>query len=272
MNDGGAGPRHFVAGLSDDAATSIGDPQHDAAVRMTSVPDVEGPDGEARQLPAASLRADRVAVSFALHLAVCAVLVSIGLSSHHAPLVETPLVVDVISAREFDEMRRPPAASLDAAADAGEAATAALSTPAHSAAVHSTPASRQDDMIRPSLMLSEQALQAPRNRPLQRQLAGLEDEEHVAQLCDLEAMEQIHLWKPSLQPDRLVDYARSDPRMEEGAFVAKGGAFRSGRQWYEISYRCELDAGRRKVVGFAFRVGDAIPRAEWTALNLPAVH
>lgn len=121
-------------------------------------------------------------------------------------------------------------------------------------------------------MLSERALQAPHNRALRRELTSVADDEQVAQLCDLEAMEQIHVWKPSLQPDRLVDYALSDPRMDGSAFAAKGGAFRSGHQWYEVSYHCELDASRNKVVDFSFRVGDPIPRAEWTALNLPTLH
>lgn len=121
-------------------------------------------------------------------------------------------------------------------------------------------------------MLSDLALGQPHNRGLRRELGRLVDEDRIAQLCDLEAMEQIHAWKADFQPDRLVDYALSDTRMEGRTLTAHGGAFRSQRKWYEVSYRCELDPGLRKVVGFAFRVGAAIPREEWTADNLPSLH
>lgn len=50
----------------------------------------------------------------------------------------------------------------------------------------------------------------------------------------------------------------------------KGGAFRSKRKWYNIQFKCELDAGSGEVVSFAFLVGDAIPRDEWQEHNLVA--
>lgn len=128
------------------------------------------------------------------------------------------------------------------------------------------------DMIRPSRMLSERALADPRSRAARRALATLAGEERIAQLCDLEAMEQIHAWQPGYQPDRLVDYARADTRLRETTFTATGGAFRSHRTWYEVSFHCELDASLAKVVSFAFKVGEPIPREEWSALSLPARH
>ncbi|MBS7536290.1 DUF930 domain-containing protein [Ancylobacter sonchi] len=127
-------------------------------------------------------------------------------------------------------------------------------------------------MIRPTRMLSEQALADPRSRATRRALATLAEEERIAQLCDLEAMEQIHVWQPGYQPDRLVDYARADTRMRGNSLIAGGGAFRSHLKWYEVSFSCDLDAGLRRVVGFAFKVGAPIPRQDWTSLNLPAVH
>ncbi|MBY3174417.1 DUF930 domain-containing protein [Rhizobium leguminosarum] len=50
----------------------------------------------------------------------------------------------------------------------------------------------------------------------------------------------------------------------------KGGAFRSRRKWYNIQFKCELDAGSGKIVSSAFLVGDAIPRDEWQEHNLVA--
>ncbi|WP_369807014.1 DUF930 domain-containing protein [Ancylobacter radicis] len=208
-----------------------------------------------------------IGASLVFHLALLALALLAAirpLSAPEAPAIET----EVISAAEF-------AAATGRATLSDPAPSVVAPAPAPAlpgAAAKPARAAPPPDMIRAERMLSDAALHEPRNRPLRRQLTTLADDEYVAQLCDFEAMEQIHRWRASLQPDRLVDYALSDPRWEDGAFVAQGGAFRSGRAWYEVAYRCELDAARRAVAGFAFRVGPPIPRSEWSALNLPAVH
>lgn len=182
------------------------------------------------------------------------------------------LQAEVISARDFDTLRGmtpPPEPEMPPPA-AGEPLPSIPPLPRTAAAPRAR-AATQPEMIRPTRLLSEQALDSPRSRGLRRSLATLADEERIAQLCDLEAMEQVAAWNPAYRPDRLVDYALSDTRMEGDTLVAHGGAFRSRRQWYEISFRCELDAGQRKVAGFAFHVGEAIPREEWASDNLAAV-
>lgn len=195
------------------------------------------------------------------------------------PLMEPPeppaLETEVISARDFDALHpSAPASPLTTSVAPSEASIPAqVDAPVPAApAARPAPAVAPDDTVRPSRMLSGDALASPKNRRLRQQMATLADEERIAQLCDFEAMEQIHAWQHRFQPDRLVDYALSDPHWENGVFVAAGSAFRAGADWFELSYRCELDAARRTVTGFAFRVGPSIPRTEWTALNLPAVH
>ncbi|MFD2143117.1 DUF930 domain-containing protein [Ancylobacter oerskovii] len=211
-----------------------------------------------------------------LHLAVLAPAVRIGTAPPPAPGEGPAVETEIISARDFDGLRSgapPPAVAQPADPAPSVPEAAADATPSASPAVHPpATAARPDDMIRPARMLSARLLADPRGRATRRALATLADEERVAQLCDLEAMEQIHAWQPAYQPDRLVDYARADTRQHGNSLVAGGGAFRSGRKWYEVSFSCDLDAGLREVVGFAFKVGEAIPRQEWTALNLPAVH
>ncbi|WAC25869.1 DUF930 domain-containing protein [Ancylobacter sp. SL191] len=191
------------------------------------------------------------------------------------PLMELPeppaLETEVISARDFDALHPSAPASPLATSAAPAEASLPATVPAAPAA-RPAPAVAPDDTVRPTRMLSGDALASPKNRRLRQQMATLADEERIAQLCDFEAMEQIHAWQHRFQPDRLVDYALSDPHWENGVFVAAGSAFRAGADWFELSYRCTLDATRRTVTGFAFRVGPSIPRTEWTALNLPAVH
>lgn len=210
--------------------------------------------------------------SLALHVALVTAAALLAMSSPLSPTTENAVETEVISARDFDARFRPPPSSPSAAAvPSGEAAAPAAAQPSPVRPEPVAPLG-PPDMVHPSQMLSEQALANPRSRGLRRELGRLVEEDRVAQLCNLEAMEQIHAWRQDFQPDRLVDYARSDTRMEGHTLIAQGGAFRSARNWYEVSYQCELDAGLGKVVGFAFRVGSAIPREEWVADNLPALH
>lgn len=210
--------------------------------------------------------------SLAFHAGLVAAVVLLALSSPLPPVTENAVETEVISARDFDARYRPPPPSApapSAAASSGEPAAPAAAQPPPATPEAVAPAG-PPDMVRPSQMLSEQALGRPGSRGLRRELGRLVEEDRVAQLCNLEAMEQIHAWRRDFQPDRLVDYARSDTRMQDHTLIAQGGAFRSARNWYEVSYRCELDADLGKVVGFAFRVGSAIPREEWAADNLAA--
>lgn len=244
-----------------------------------TAPTIAGADAHlrwtARPRPARPATPAEFIASLALHAALVLAVALFAMSSPLSPMPENAVETEVISARDFDARFAPPPPPPPAAVAPSDEATAPVA--AEPSPVRQEPAApppavplEPPDMVRPSQMLSEQALRKPGSRGLRQQLGRLVEEDRVAQLCNLEAMEQIHVWRRDLQPDRLVDYARSDTRMQDHTFIAQGGAFRSARNWYEVSYRCELDAGLAKVVGFAFRVGAAIPREDWAADNLPA--
>lgn len=237
-----------------------------------SAPEVLLPDRERmRPLRARGTDALPFLGAVVLHLALIGAL-GLRVVEPQMELPEPPAMeVEVISAHDFDA-RHPSAPASSLTTSAAPTAAGIPATAPAAPAAPSAPAVAPDDTVRPSRMLSGDALASPKNRRLRQQMATLADEERIAQLCDFEAMEQIHAWQHRFQPDRLVDYALSDPRWENGVFVAAGSAFRAGANWFELSYRCELDATRRTVTGFAFRVGPSIARAEWSALNLPAVH
>ncbi|MDQ0509476.1 DUF930 domain-containing protein [Ancylobacter amanitiformis] len=257
-------------------------------ILAVSAPEVDLPALDARPARRERLSppadAGRLAGSVGVHLALFAAILFVAVPARLPPIEENAVETEVIDARAFDALRGvTPAPSgaarsetpLPAPDTASEALPSARPTsmPPPVAAVPGTAARPViPDMIQPSRMLSDLALGQPHNRGLRRELGRLVDEDRIAQLCDLEAMEQIHAWQADFQPDRLVDYALSDTRMEGTTLIAHGGAFRNQRKWYEVSYRCELDAGLRKVVGFAFRVGAAIPREEWATDNLPSLH
>ncbi|MGJ4860149.1 DUF930 domain-containing protein [Labrys sp. La1] len=90
--------------------------------------------------------------------------------------------------------------------------------------------------------------------------------ERVGQLCVTELHEQLLHASPSYVPDML-------PReqLEQGTVLEDSkAAFASKSQWYNLSYRCEVDAKVTKVIAFAFQVGNPVPRSDWKSRGLPA--
>ncbi len=126
-------------------------------------------------------------------------------------------------------------------------------------------------MITARTLHSESVLANPRSREAREALKTLEASERVEQLCNLEAMSQIHAWKAEFEPDRVVAFALAGVKLTKTALEAEGAAFRSRKQWYGLRFRCEM-AANGKVAGFQFRVGEAIPRSEWAAHDLPPEH
>jgi hypothetical protein len=178
---------------------------------------------------------------------------------------ETPgVAVDFITGAEYAAETAPPApASVPAAppelpAPAAPPAPSAPSSPAPVAG-----------MIRPTKMLSALALADPRAAQAAKELAHFNGEERAVQLCNLEAIEQIRTWSPRFRPERIIAYATAEEVTAGDTIRAPGAAFLSGGAWYELNYECVLSPGRAVVDGFQFKVGDAIPRAEWDADNLP---
>ena len=126
-------------------------------------------------------------------------------------------------------------------------------------------------MITARTLHSESVLANPRSRGAREALKTLEASERIEQICNLEAMSQIHAWKAEFEPDRVVAFAMAGTKLTRNALEAEGAAFRSRKQWYALHFRCEM-AANGKVAGFQFRVGEPIPRTEWAAHDLPPEH
>jgi hypothetical protein len=133
-------------------------------------------------------------------------------------------------------------------------------------------AARPVPMVRPNIMLSERTLADPRSRQARAALGQMTADERMVQLCDVEAMAQIAAWRKAYEPDRVVDQATAETRIDGVRVIADGAAFRSDRAWYGLKFRCELTADLTKVAAFEFSVGEAIPREDWEELGLAAVH
>lgn len=85
------------------------------------------------------------------------------------------------------------------------------------------------------------------------------------QLCLTELKAQLLNSTPPYQPELLPSH-----RLGEGTvYEILKAAFRADSRWYELSFRCEVDADATRVVSFAFHVGKPIPRSEWRARGFP---
>ncbi|MDW6020193.1 DUF930 domain-containing protein [Mesorhizobium sp. BAC0120] len=97
-------------------------------------------------------------------------------------------------------------------------------------------------------------------------IGNLSRGKRASQLCHTELKYQLLNTSPPYFPELLPTYQPKDGTVIEitrGAFSAQG-------QWYEVSYRCEVDMDATKVISFAFHVGDPIPRSEWKSRRLPS--
>ncbi|WHO74854.1 DUF930 domain-containing protein [Rhizobium sp. BT03] len=132
------------------------------------------------------------------------------------------------------------------------------------------PAPKPAEFVMASRLFSDKVLADPRSRRAREALRGLAGSERSLQLCDLEALEQVRRARPDMRPDLLAPYAMAPEKISGNSVEVRGGALRSNRAWYNIQFKCGLDAGSGKITSFAFLVGDAIPQAEWQAHDLVA--
>ncbi len=132
------------------------------------------------------------------------------------------------------------------------------------------PAAPKRQVVRAETMLAAAALADPRSRRAREEWRRLFPDERIIQLCNLEAMEQVHAWKPAMEPDFVVAYARADVRLDGHRLEAEGAALHDHRAWYQIAYRCEVRPDLEAVAAFEFELGEAIPQELWEELMLPS--
>lgn len=219
------------------------------------------------------LRDPGLPAALCLHI-LLGVLLAIRTVSSFVPMKETSVEVELVSPEALRPSAPPPVADpAPAPAPAAEIAPPAQSAPAlppPEAPAVSEPAGPQA-MITARTLHSESVLANPLSRGTREALKALDAAERIEQLCNLEAMSQIHAWKAQFEPDRVVAYAMAGTKLSKRTLEAEGAAFRSRKQWYFLRFRCEM-AADGKVAGFQFRVGEAIPRSEWAAHDLPPEH
>lgn len=216
-----------------------------------------------------------VAASLGLHLALLVALALLPKIERLQPEPDESVEVELVTPEQIVPDREPEAARPTPPAPSAAPPRTALPEPRAPAtppppvppALPAPPVN-----VRARRLLSDDVLSNPLSRGTREALARLEGAERIEQLCNLEAMGQIHAWKAEFEPDRIVADAMGGTRLVKSVMQADAAAFRSKRQWYRLKFQCELTPDRRKIGGFAFMVGDPIPRSEWRARNLPELH
>ncbi|MDV4153727.1 MULTISPECIES: DUF930 domain-containing protein [Rhizobium] len=220
--------------------------------------------------------------SFALHaIAILLLLLLLPKAEPPLPLPDDGLSVEIVPQAVESLKMSEPARTLSpeqakpeaAKPEAEPAAPVANNPPAAampSVAPITLPVPKPMEFVEARQLFSDKVLADPRSRRAREALRGLAGSERNLQLCDLEALEQVRRAQPAMAPDALAPYAMAAEKVSGNSVEVKGGAFRSKRKWYNIQFKCELDAGSGKVVSFAFLVGDAIPQDEWQEHNLVA--
>ena len=102
----------------------------------------------------------------------------------------------------------------------------------------------------------------------ERSLQMLAPAERLEQLCDYTAMTRIRTEKREFRPDRAVANAMAEPKTKDDTIEVTGGAFRSKKKWYALSYRCTATSNHLKIVTFNYTVGAEIPEAKWASFGL----
>jgi hypothetical protein len=223
-----------------------------------------------------SLPSAGAAASLLLHAALLALLI-IG---QLAPTVDVPPVrsidVDLLSMAQFATLLAPPPAQAPALpaphALSGALAAAPVEAPAAAPAEQPAPkpATPSNGPFRATAYYAAGVLADPANAEVRAGMHKLAGSERISQLCNIEAVEQIRRARPEYDPDTVVPYAMAGTGLQRGMFLAPGGAFRSRRVWYAISFRCQPAADLEHVEAFEFTLGDAIPHELWEEHNLTA--
>ncbi|MDB5529682.1 MAG: conserved hypothetical exported protein [Devosia sp.] len=204
-----------------------------------------------------------------LHAMLLALLLHQARALPDAP-PEHSIAIDLVTAEQYaaatalPAIVTAPASKASVARPPPEAAPVAPPSPAPSTGVPPS------GMVHPTQLLGAGVLAEPASKEVRETLPLLGGDERKVQLCNIEALAQIHAADPKLDPDVLVAYAMADMDVSATSVTADGGAFRSQKQWYGFKFRCAVAADLKSVTDFSFAIGEPIPKSEWESHDLTA--
>ncbi|RVD54523.1 DUF930 domain-containing protein [Mesorhizobium sp. M2D.F.Ca.ET.185.01.1.1] len=90
-------------------------------------------------------------------------------------------------------------------------------------------------------------------------------DQRIANLCanvlnqELQSADYAPKWLPTI------------PLKQGNVLNPPQAAFSTTTQWYDLSFRCEVDADATRVLSFNFRVGGLVPPGDWTRRRFPSL-
>ncbi|CAM5388723.1 hypothetical protein ATER59S_01865 [Aquamicrobium terrae] len=115
------------------------------------------------------------------------------------------------------------------------------------------------------------AFAAPANALDSRLKAGLlklDPQTRLEQRCDAEVLDRITRENHGFDADRVVAYTFSAPQIARDSIRSSGAAFRSKGEWYRLKFRCETAPDHMDVLKLRYRIGERIPRDDWSKHDL----
>lgn len=103
---------------------------------------------------------------------------------------------------------------------------------------------------------------------LEAALRRLEPETRLEQVCDIAVMQHIRGDSTPFRPDKVLAGARAEPRRAGDTLDSVGGAFRSGGQWYRLTFACQATPDRMRVLSLSYTIGTQIPESDWDNYGL----
>ncbi len=219
------------------------------------------------------------AASFGLHAALLIAVVMLSPLRQLVVPPPEPVAVQIVTQQEFAALSAPrPVVAAPPQLPAPPAPAPATSNdvapPAPGERLTPSPPLQPDLPVEPThkatQFYSASILREPKMAKIRHTLTTFADSERMVQLCNIEGLEQIRRAEPKYDPDALVGYAMADLAYDGMTISATGGAFRSRRKWYGISFNCTVAPGYEGVTAFEFKLGDPIPEDQWEDHNLNA--
>jgi hypothetical protein len=87
--------------------------------------------------------------------------------------------------------------------------------------------------------------------------------ERMNQLCRSELNQQIIHENPRFRDAELPSYSLTN----ETVIETRKGAFLKSGKWYNVQFRCEVDADAKRILSFAFKFGGPLPESQYPTYN-----
>jgi hypothetical protein len=99
-------------------------------------------------------------------------------------------------------------------------------------------------------------------------LQHLDPETRLTEVCNLAALDKMDRDRGPFHPEHVAVDQFSLPKRTGDTLQGSGGVFRSKGDWYHLSFKCTASSDHMKVITFSYKVGEKVPRNQWTSLNL----